>query len=170
MIRVGIVGYGYWGPNLTRAVAETDMLHVEMIADMSPAAQGRAARRYPGARVVADWRDMVADPTVDAVMVATPVHTHFEIARSALRAGKHVLVEKPMTDSPATSALLVEEAARADRVLMVDHTFVYTGAIQAISGLIESRRGWGNLLLRLHPREPRPFPTRRERDLGSRCS
>ena len=69
-----------------------------MIADMSPAAQGRAARRHPAARVVADWRDLVADPAVDAVMVATPVHTHFEIARAALRAGKHVLVEKPMTE------------------------------------------------------------------------
>ena len=138
MIRVGVVGYGYWGPNLTRAVSENDMLCVEMIADMSPAAQKRAGRRHPAARVVADWRDLVADPAVDAVMVATPVHTHFEIARAALRAGKHVLVEKPMTDSPATSALLIEEAARAGRVLMVDHTFVYTGAIQTIAGLISS--------------------------------
>ncbi len=138
MIRVGVVGYGYWGPNLTRAVSEKDALALEMVADMSPAAQGRAARRHPGTRVVADWRDLIADPAIDAVMVATPVHTHFEIARAALRAGKHVLVEKPMTDSPATSALLVEEAARRNRVLMVDHTFVYTGAIQTIADLISS--------------------------------
>lgn len=136
MIRVGIVGYGYWGPNLARAISETDGTVLEAIADFSAAARERAGRRYPATRMVADWRELVADTAVDAVMIATPVHTHFEIALAALRAGKHVLVEKPMTDSPATSALLVEEAARRRRVLMVDHTFVYTGAVQAIAGLI----------------------------------
>lgn len=140
MIRVGIVGYGYWGPNLARATAETGELAVEMIADMSAAARARAAKRHPAARLVADWRDLVADPAVDAVMIATPVSTHFEIALAALRANKHVLVEKPMTDSIATAALLVEEAARRSRVLMVDHTFVYTGAVRTIRSLIEDDR------------------------------
>lgn len=136
MIRIGIVGYGYWGPNLAKAVAETDMFKLEMIADMSTASRDRASRRHPATRMAADWRDLVADPTIDAVMIATPVHTHFEIALAALKANKHVFVEKPMTDSPITSALLVEEAARRRLVLMVDHTFIYTGAVQTIAGLM----------------------------------
>ncbi|MRX51818.1 gfo/Idh/MocA family oxidoreductase [Paracoccus sp. S-4012] len=136
MIRVGIVGYGYWGPNLARAVSETEAFGLAMIADMSAAARERAGRRHPGVTLTADWRELIADPDVDAVIVATPVHTHFEIARAALKAGKHVLVEKPMTDSPVTSSILVEEAARRSLVLMVDHTFVYTGAVRTISNLI----------------------------------
>ena len=87
--------------------------------------------------------------------IATPVHTHFEIALAALKAGKHVLVEKPMTDSPEQAALLVEEAAKRRLTLMVDHTFVYTGAIQAIRGLVDARRARRHLLLRLDPGEPR---------------
>jgi predicted dehydrogenase len=109
-----------------------------MIADLSAAARERAHRRHPGARITADWRELVADRAVDAIVVATPVATHFEIARAALAAGKHVLVEKPMTDSPVTSAILVSEAAKRSLVLMVDHTFVYTGAVRAIAGLINS--------------------------------
>ena len=136
MIRIGLVGFGYWGPNISRAAEGTGVLSVEMIADAQPAALDRAARRHPAARMTADWRALVADPKVDAVMIATPVHTHFEIAMAALKAGKHVFVEKPMTDSPATAAILVDEALRRRRVLMVDHTFVYTGAIQTIAGIM----------------------------------
>lgn len=136
MINIGIAGYGYWGPNLARAVSESGALRVEMIADMSERARDRAAQRHPSARLTGDILEMIRDPKVDAVMIATPVHTHYELALAALRAGKHVLVEKPMTDSPATSAHLVEEAARRGLILMVDHTFIYTGAIQAISKLI----------------------------------
>ena len=138
MIRVGIVGYGYWGPNLARAVAESQTVSVEMIADMSSAALERAARRHPAARFVSDWRDLVADPRIDAVMVATPVHTHYEISLAALVAGKHVLVEKPITDEIATASRLVDEAARRRLVLMVDHTFVYTGAVRKIAELVSS--------------------------------
>lgn len=144
MIRMGVVGYGYWGPNLARAVAETDPLVLSAIADFSPAAQARAARRHPGTKILGDWRDLVADPAVDAVLVATPVHTHYEIALEALRAGKHVLVEKPMCDNIEDSIRLVNEAARRHRVLMVDHTFVYTGAVQAIAGLV-AEGGLGDL-------------------------
>ena len=97
MIRTGIVGYGYWGPNLARSVANSGIASVAMIADMSSAARDRAGRRHPSTRLVDNWRELVSDPGVDAVMIATPVCTHFEIALAALRAGKHVLVEKPMT-------------------------------------------------------------------------
>ncbi len=138
MIRTGIVGYGYWGPNLARAVADSGALSVEMIADFSDAALERASRRHPSTRMTTDWRSLVSDPSVDAVLVATPVNTHFEIALAALKAGKHVLVEKPMTENVATSSVLVEEAARRRLVLMVDHTFVYTGAVRTIADLIGS--------------------------------
>ena len=140
MIRVGIVGYGYWGPNLGRAAADSGVLHVEMVADLSPAALERASRRHPAARLTTEWQALVADPRVDAVLVATPVRSHFEIAIAALRAGKHVLVEKPLTDNVATAALLVQEAARRRLTLMVDHTFVYTGAVRTIASLIDSGR------------------------------
>lgn len=140
MIRVGVVGYGYWGPNLARAAADSGVVAVEMIADRAPAALERAARRHPSARFVADWNDLVSDPRVDAVMIATPVSSHYEIALAALRAGKHVLVEKPMTDGIASASRLIDEAARRDRVLMVDHTFVYTGAVRKIAQLIDEGR------------------------------
>lgn len=136
MIRLGVIGYGYWGPNLARAAAETDATQIAAIADLSPAARDRAGRRHPSARLFADWRDMLRDPAVDAVMIATPVASHFEIALAALRAGKHVLVEKPMADTPANAALLVEAAAKRALTLMVDHTFVYTPAVRAIRQLV----------------------------------
>jgi predicted dehydrogenase len=138
MIRVGIVGYGYWGPNLARAVSEIDASAVYGIADLSPPALERACRRHPSALLLSDWRSLVADRSVDAVIVATPVSTHFEIALAALRAGKHVLVEKPMADTALKASLLIEEARRRSLVLMVDHTFIYTGAIQTIRNLVDT--------------------------------
>ena len=140
MIRVGVIGYGYWGPNLARAVAETDAASVEAIADFSGPARERAGRRHPSARLIADWQDLVHDPDVDAVMIATPVNTHFDIALAALRAGKHVLVEKPMAETIDKATRLVDEAARRRLTLMVDHTFVYTGAVQTIRALISDGR------------------------------
>ncbi|HEY4203102.1 MAG TPA: Gfo/Idh/MocA family oxidoreductase [Devosiaceae bacterium] len=138
MIRLGIIGYGYWGPNLARAAAETDTAQVEAIADFSVAARDRASRRHPSARLFSDWREMLADPDVDAVMIATPVVTHFDIALAALRAGKHVMVEKPMAETTAKAAHLIDEAMRRNLTLMVDHTFVYTGAVRAIRDLVAS--------------------------------
>ncbi|EPX85745.1 Gfo/Idh/MocA family protein [Salipiger mucosus] len=137
MIGVGVAGYGYWGPNLARAVAESGVAKVEMIADPSPEARKRAAPRHPAARMTGDIGEMLRDPQVDAVMIATPVQTHFELALAALRAGKHVLVEKPMTETVAQAVQLVDEAARRGLTLMVDHTFVYTPAIRKISQLLE---------------------------------
>ncbi|WP_118138618.1 Gfo/Idh/MocA family protein [Oceanicella sp. SM1341] len=136
MIRIGIAGYGYWGPNLARATAETGLARVEMIADRDPEALRRAAQRHPEARLTQDIAAMIADPAVDAVMIATPVHTHHELALAALMAAKHVLVEKPMADTAARAARLVEEAARRALVLQVDHTFIHTPAVQAIARLI----------------------------------
>ncbi|MBZ8134447.1 Gfo/Idh/MocA family protein [Afifella sp. IM 167] len=138
MIRFGVIGYGYWGPNIARALMEVDAAAVHAIADVSSEALGRAGKRHPSVLLQSDWREVVADPAIDAIVVATPVNHHFEIALAALRAGKHVLVEKPMTADVGQAWRLVEEARRRSRVLMVDHTFVYTGAVQAIHGLIET--------------------------------
>jgi predicted dehydrogenase len=136
MINIAIIGYGYWGPNLARCVAETEGCALAAIADQSSDALSRAGKRHPSAKLCAHWRDALSDPAIDAVMIATPVDTHFEIGRAALNAGKHVLVEKPMTSSSQEASTLVELAAKRKLVLMVDHTFVYTPAVQKIRDLI----------------------------------
>ena len=137
MIGIGIIGYGYWGPNLARVSAEAAGARLVAIADAAPQALARAARRHGTARLADDWRSVVDDPAVDLVMVATPVRTQYEIALAALRAGKHVLVEKPMAETAAQAMTLVEEAARRSLVLMVDHTFIYTPAVQRIRSLVQ---------------------------------
>lgn len=137
MIRMGLVGYGYWGPNLARNAAEAAGGELAAVADFSPAALARASKRHPGARLYADWREMLADSGVDAVLIATPVSSHFEIALAALKAGKHVLIEKPMTSTSAEGEILIREAEQRKLTLMVDHTFVYTSAVRKIRQLIE---------------------------------
>jgi predicted dehydrogenase len=136
MIGVGIVGYGYWGPNLARCVAETEGCQLAAIADPSPAALAKAGKRHPAAGLTAEWQSVIDNPAVDAVLVATPVKTHFQIALASLRAGKHVFVEKPITQTSCEAAVLIAEAQRQNLVLMVDHTFVYTGAVQKIHQLV----------------------------------
>jgi predicted dehydrogenase len=136
MIGVAVIGYGYWGPNLTRCFAETEDCRLAAIVDPSPAAQARAAKRHPHVPIYADWREALADPKVDAVAVATPVRTHYEIALAALAAGRHVLVEKPMTQTSAEGQRLVETADRRGLTLMVDHTFIYSGAVQKMRELV----------------------------------
>lgn len=136
MIAIGVVGYGYWGPNLARCVAETDGCRLAAVGDLSSANLEKAGRRHPSAKLHGHWRELIADKDVDAVMVATPVGTHFEIALAALKAGKHVLVEKPITTTSREAAILIEEAAKRKLVLMVDHTFVFTPAVQKIRDLI----------------------------------
>ncbi len=136
MVGVGIVGYGYWGPNLARCVAESEGCKLSAIADMSPAALAKAGKRHPEAALFADWRSAIAAPDVDAVLIATPVKFHFEIALAALHAGKHVFVEKPITQTSTEAAILIGEAQKRNLVLMVDHTFVYTGAVRKIHELV----------------------------------
>src|SRR5215218_2257803 len=100
MVRIGVIGYGYWGPNLVRNFAEAPDTEIVAVADMNPDRLRVATRRYPGVDVVTDHRDLLNDPTIDAVAISTPVSTHFPLAMEALKAGKHVLVEKPMTADP----------------------------------------------------------------------
>lgn len=138
MIGVGVVGYGYWGPNLARCVSEADESTLVGIADMSPLARKRASSRYPSAQLYEDWQSLVADPNIDAVIVATPTRHHFEIAHAVLKAGKHVLIEKPMASSTREAMVLIGEAEKRNLVLMVDHTFVYTPAVRKIRELVTS--------------------------------
>jgi predicted dehydrogenase len=138
MIGIGVIGYGYWGPNLARCVAETDGCRLVGIADASAPARARAAKRHPGVTLHENMRDLIDDPLVDAVLIATPVATHFELAAAALRAGKHVIVEKPITTNADDARRLIDEAARRRLTLMVDHTFVYTSAVQKIGDLVRA--------------------------------
>jgi len=136
-IGIGVIGYGYWGPNLARNFAEADGARVVAISDLCPAKRAVAARRHVGAEVVADYRELLRNPGVDAVVVATPVSTHHELGLAALRAGRHLLVEKPMAETSDQAQRLIDESLRRRLVLMVDHTFVYAGAVQRIRELVD---------------------------------
>jgi predicted dehydrogenase len=136
VIGLGFVGYGYWGPNLVRNFADAADCRVVAVADRRPDRLALAARRYPGLRTTTDVADLLADGSIDAIAIASPVATHFELALAVLRAGKHVLVEKPLATSSLECARLIEEATRRGLVLMVDHTFVYTGAVRKIRELV----------------------------------
>lgn len=137
MIRIGVIGYGYWGPNLVRNFVEAPETQVVAVADTKQDRLNLVQQRYPSVEVMTDYRDLLKHPDVDAVAISTPVSSHFPLALEALRAGKHVLVEKPMTSSSEEALTLIEEAERRGLVLMVDHTFVYTGAVRKIRELID---------------------------------
>ena len=137
MITIGVIGYGYWGPNLVRNFTEAPGGRVGFVTDTRAERLSHVTSRYPAAKVSTDYRELLADPSVDAVAIATPVSTHFDLAMAALRAGKHVLVEKPMTANSEQSLVLIDEADRRGLVLMVDHTFVYTNAVAKIRELTQ---------------------------------
>ncbi len=136
MIHLGLIGYGYWGPNLLRNFAEISGVNVVAVSDLRPERLALARNRYPAVEITTDWSRLVADPRLDAIAIATPVSTHFELAMQAILAGKHVLVEKPLTATSEQALRLIDEAQRRKRVLMVDHTFVYTGAVRKIRELV----------------------------------
>src|SRR2546423_8011753 len=135
-IRVGVIGCGYWGPNLLRNFAENDGAELRWICDVDNARLAAMARRYPAARTTTDYLDLISDKELDAITVVTPVATHFAIASAALRAGKHVLVEKPLTATAAEAEALIALAEQADLSLMVDHTFIYTGAVRKMKEIV----------------------------------
>ena len=133
MIQIGVIGYGYWGPNLVRNFAETPGVDVHMVADLDSAKLALVQRRYPAVKVTSDFMELVRNPEIDAVAIATPVATHFELAMAALKSGKHVWLEKPMTETSLQARKLVDEAERRKRILIVDHTFIYTGAVRKMA-------------------------------------
>jgi predicted dehydrogenase len=138
MIRVGVIGYGYWGPNVVRNLHGTDNACVEIVCDKSSAALARARKTYPGILTTSDANEVLRSPNVDAVAVITPVWTHYELAKAALENGKHVFVEKPLTSNRAQAEELIEIAERKNLTIMVDHTFLFTGAVRKIRELTDS--------------------------------
>jgi predicted dehydrogenase len=135
-IGIGVIGYGYWGPNLARNIAELSGASLVSIADAKPERRTTAARRHSGVSLVASAEELIADPRIDALVVATPVNTHFQLASKALKAGKHVLVEKPICASSEEAMRLIEMAEARNLVLMVDHTFPYTGSVRKVKELV----------------------------------
>jgi len=138
MIRIGVIGYGYWGPNLVRNFHEVGGCQVVAVSDTRAERRALVEARYPSVRATSDYRDLLTDPRIDAVLIATPVHTHYPLALEAMSNGKHVWVEKPMTTTSEEGLRLIDEADRRGLVLHVDHTFVYTGAVRKIHELVSS--------------------------------
>jgi len=138
MIKVGLIGYGYWGPNLARNLADTEGVELAAIAEARPDRREAAARRHQGTTMVADAADLIARDDLDAVVIATPLHTHYALAAAAIERGRHVLIEKPLAASKKEAESLAELADKHGVRLMVDHTFVYTGAVRTIRGLVDS--------------------------------
>jgi predicted dehydrogenase len=136
MIGIGVIGYGYWGPNLVRNFAEAPGARLVGITDTRTDRLDQARRRYPSALLTERASELLADPAVDAVAIATPVSSHFDLAMQALQSDKHVLVEKPLASTSEQALRLIDEASRRNRVLMVDHTFVYTGGVRKIREII----------------------------------
>ena len=138
MIKVGVIGYGYWGPNLVRSMFEAAETQVVAVSDMREERLSLVHSRYPSVKITTDHRELLDDPEIDAIAIATPVHAHYDLALLALQSGKHVFVEKPMTSTSMQAIRLIDEAERRNLVLMVDHTFVYTGAVRKIKDLVAS--------------------------------
>lgn len=137
-LRVGQVGFGYWGPNLARVFSSTRGAELTSLADVSEERRALAKKSHPALSVVADYRDLLRDPAIDAIVISTPVVTHFELARLALEARKHVLIEKPLATLAREAAELVAIAERSHLTLMVDHIFLYEPAVHHLRELVKS--------------------------------
>lgn len=133
----GVIGYGYWGPNIVRNLMSLDGSTVQAIAEISPAAQARARKAYPGVTVTSSTMDVISSPQIDAIAIVSPVWTHYELTKAALENGKHVFVEKPFTSTGAQGEELINLAQQKNLKIMVDHTFLFTGAVRRIAQLIE---------------------------------
>jgi predicted dehydrogenase len=132
----GVIGYGYWGPNIVRNLTSVEDSRVLTIAEMNPSARRRAQSAYPTISVTSDARDVISSLKIDAVAIVTPVWTHYDLAKAALENGKHVFVEKPFTSNAAQAEELIDLAQKRHLTIMVDHTFLFTGAVKKISQLV----------------------------------
>jgi predicted dehydrogenase len=137
IMKFGVIGYGYWGPNVVRNLATLEGSQLLAIAEISPTARLRAQKAYPGIKVTADASEVILSAEIDAIAVVTPVWTHYELAKAALENGKHVFVEKPFTSNSAQGEELINLALKKNLTIMVDHTFLFTGAVKKISQLID---------------------------------
>jgi len=136
-VNFGVIGYGYWGPNIVRNLAGLDGSQVVAIAEVNPAAQARARKAYPNVRITGEANEVISAADIDAIAVVSPVWTHFDLTKTALENGKHVFVEKPFTSNTAQAEELINIASRKNLKIMVDHTFLFTGAVRKISQLLD---------------------------------
>jgi predicted dehydrogenase len=136
-LQVGVIGYGYWGPNIVRNLMALEKCKVAAVCDKNPKALEKAARAYPDLHTTTNHCDILGSRDIDAVAIITPVWTHYDLAKLALENGKHVFVEKPFTATSKQAEELVELADRKNLRIMVDHTFLFTGAVQKIRELID---------------------------------
>lgn len=139
MINMAVIGYGYWGPNIARNFNSLEETRVVSICDGNQAAMKRAKKAYPLIEVTNDFDAILTSPQIDAVAVITPVSTHYELAKKALLNGKHVFVEKPFTATVAQAEELIDLADKKKLTIMVDHTFIFTGAVRKIKQLIDDK-------------------------------
>ena len=137
MIRIGVIGYGYWGPNIVRNLRSLEGCQVAAVCDQSPAARKRIGQAHPDLRVTSEPAELLTSAAIDAVAVVTPVSTHFELGKAALQNGKHLFMEKPFTSTTQQAEELIELAAQKNLTIMVDHTFLFTGAVRKIRQLID---------------------------------
>ena len=137
MVKIGVVGYGYWGPNLVRNFSAADNCEVSGIVDLSENRLQSVKKLYPGINTSTSYDLLINDPSIDGIVIALPVAEHYEFAKKALLKNKDVLIEKPMTDSVEKAQELISIAKKMRRILMVDHTFIYTGAVRKIKELID---------------------------------
>lgn len=139
VVRLGVIGCGYWGPNLIRNFQELPNAKIVGICDLRSERLKPLSRKFPWAKHTTNYRDLLKDPAIDALVVATPVSTHYEMARRALRAGKHVLVEKPLAQTTREAMALTRLARRSNKILMVGHTFEYHPAVLKVADLLAAR-------------------------------
>jgi predicted dehydrogenase len=137
MLSIGVVGYGYWGPNVVRNFSSIPGATVSAVCDLEQNALYQVKKNYAGMNITSDYDEILKSRDIDAVAVVTPVSTHFDIARKALLNGKHVFIEKPFTASSAEAEELIEIADKRNLIIMVDHTFLFTGAVKKIKQFID---------------------------------
>lgn len=137
VIKFGVIGYGYWGPNVVRNLDQMDKAEVVAVCDLNASAREKAQKAYPHVEVRCDSAELLSSPQIDAIAVVTPVWTHYDLAKAALENGKHVFVEKPFTSNTAQAEELIELAAKKQLKIMVDHTFLFTGAVRKIRQLLD---------------------------------
>ena len=138
MLNIGVIGFGYWGPNVVRNLTAIRETAVKMICDSQPVILKEARELYPHIRVCLDYKEVVTSPDIDAVAIVTPVSTHYQLAKQALENGKHIFVEKPFTRSIEEAEELIRLAEKNHLKIMVDHTFIFTGAVRKIKEVIDN--------------------------------
>jgi len=137
MVDIGVIGYGYWGPNIVRNFKAIEKTKVSIVCDIDHEALGRIRRVYSDVKTVSDPNEVLTSPVIDAVAIITPVFTHYELAKKALENGKHIFVGKPFTSKVSEAEELIELAERNNLKIMVDHTFLFTGAVKKMKEIID---------------------------------